>query len=128
MAVRYELNSRDRLVRTTFSGSVTLWDHSEHQMRLRCDPAFDPTFSELVRFDEHADIRLRFMDFRSEGDPFCKISKRAIVASAKQPAVYGIARMFQLARGEDLNGQLFATIGEAKTWLEVTPEGPAREP
>jgi hypothetical protein len=122
MAVRYEVDSINRLVKTRFSGTVTRWDHGEHLMRLRSDPTFDPTFSELICFDERADIRLGFMDFRSEGDPFRRTSRRAIVASAKKPAVYGIARMFQLSKGEDHHVRLFATINEATTWLEGTPE------
>ncbi len=70
MAVGYEVDAINRLVRTGFSGILAQWDHSEHLMRLRCDPAFDPTFSELGCFDKRADIRLCFMDFRSEGDRF----------------------------------------------------------
>lgn len=117
MAVQFEVDYANRLVRTTFSQVVTHWDHSEHTVRLRLDPAFDPSFSELVRFDEQASIRLGFLDFSAGSDPFSAASKRAIVAAPTYPAVYGMARMFQLARAEAPNVKIFPTIPEAEAWL-----------
>jgi hypothetical protein len=117
MAVRFEVDFVNRLVRTTFTEVVTHWDHSEHTLRLGLDPAFDPSFSELICFDEKASIRLGFLDFRAESDPFSKDSKRAIVAARTYPAVYGIARMFQLVRREGANVKIFQTIPEAEAWL-----------
>ncbi len=115
MAVQYETDPNHHLVRTTFTGVVTRWDQADYQASLRCNRIFDPAFSELIHFEMGAEIQLSFMDFRLEDDPFSRASKRAIVAS--QPEVYRIARLFQLARRDDPNVQIFATTGEAELWL-----------
>ena len=114
MGVQYEIDPIEHLVRTKFTGVVTHLDHSEYMAHLRSEPTFNPDFSELIHF-EASEIRLTFIDLRIEADPFDGTSKRAIVAS--QPAVYGVARMFQLARRDDPNVQIFATTGEAERWL-----------
>jgi hypothetical protein len=121
MAVKYEIEPANRLVRTTFTRIVTSWEHSLHLTNLRMDPKFDPNFSELLYFDDKVNMRLGFMDFRSEIDPFSRTSRRAIVASKSQPAVYGTARMFETGRG-DPNIRVFPTIAEAESWLGVEPE------
>lgn len=120
MAVQYEVDPATRLIRTTFTGVVTHKDPTDNAIRMRCDPAFDPSFSELIQFEEGSEINLSFWDFRSEIDPFSKVSKRALVAST-QRAVYGIARMFQIARNEDANVRIFATKDEAEAWLVTKP-------
>lgn len=120
MAVQYRVDPAARLVRTTFTGVVTHRDPTDNAIRLRCDPAFDPGFSELIQFEEGSEINLNFWDFRSDLDPFSKTSKRALVAG-KQRAVYGIARMFQIARNDDANVRIFATTDEAEAWLVTEP-------
>lgn len=117
MAVYYEIDSDNELVRTKFTGLITPWDHTQHTLKLRGDPAFHPSFSELIVFDEQVQIRLSFLDFRLEGDPFSPSSKRALVASPGRQLICGIARMFQLAKGEEPNVRIFPTETAAEGWL-----------
>jgi hypothetical protein len=119
MAVQYEIDSANRVVRTTFTGIVEHQDPAAYALRLRDDPAFDPGLSELISFEAWSEIRLSFWDFRGDLDPFSKASKCAIVAGTDQ-TIYGIARMFQTVR-DDRRVKIFPTQDEAEAWLEKKP-------
>jgi hypothetical protein len=119
MAVQYEVDPINRVVRTIFSGIVEHQDPSAYALRLRNDPAFDSGFSELISFEAWSEIRLSFWDFRDDLDPFSRASKCAIVAGADQ-TIYGIARMCQTVR-DDRNVRIFTTREEAEAWLGKKP-------
>jgi hypothetical protein len=120
MATQYGIDFVNRIIRTRLTGVITHADYAGHLRKLATDPAFDPTFSELVQFGEPPlEIHLSFMAFSSGRDPFSTTSNRAIVAPPEQEAVYGIARMFQLAKDERPNIRIFPTTADAEEWLGV---------
>jgi hypothetical protein len=104
MAVQYEVDSANRIVKTTFTGIVEHQDPTAYAIRLRTDPAFDPGFSEVISFESWSELRLS-RDFRNDLDPFSKVSKCAIVVGENR-TLYGIARMWQTAR-DDRNVSIF---------------------
>lgn len=122
MSVQYDLDSRRRIVRTTFRGAIGHLDPSRYLVRLRSDPAFDPHFSELVNLSACSEIHLSFTDFLmlADIDPFSKQSKRAIVVG-NRPEVYGIARMYQQARPDNRRIAIFTTPNEAEAWIKTPP-------
>lgn len=95
MPARYVIDEVNRLVQTTFSGTITYLDSSENLRKLRSNRSFDPKFSELTEFEEDAVVRWNCLDILSllESDTFSKTSKRATVTGSR-PSIYGTARMF----------------------------------
>lgn len=111
----------NRIVRTIFSGTVTHSDPGENNRKLRCDPAFDPTFSEIIEFEANAVVRFGSTDimFLLKSNLFAKTSRRAIVVGSR-PSIYGTARIFQLVADDHCCIRVFRTLDEAMSWL-VTP-------
>jgi len=122
VTAEYQVDASNRLVHTTFSGVVEHRDPIENMLKLRVDPDFDPSFSELVEFTEDCQIRLNATHFRylSQLDPFFSSSKRALVVGSRQ-SVYGSARMFQLLSHEHRRVKIFASMDEARLWLNALP-------
>jgi hypothetical protein len=120
MPVQYVIHIHDHIVRTTFRGTVTCREVAEHDSRLRSDPAFDPDFSELVTFRDDPDIQLTYLEWRSlsDVDPFSRSSRRAFVVQSHS-AVYGVVRMYQIAKSDAPNIKIFETGDEALSWLSA---------
>lgn len=120
MPTQYIVDIGNRIVRTTFSGVIKPRDPIENVLRLRADPAFRPSFSELIEFDENSDVQLSATDFAMlvEIDPFLQTSKRAIVVGTRQ-SVYGTARMFQILMHHDRSVRIFVSEREAESWLQA---------
>jgi hypothetical protein len=100
-----------------YGGRLTVADAERYATDLRNNPAFDPTFSELADLSEVDDPQIEYSSaarFARYTDPFSHESKRAVVAT--KPAVYEIARRYQLIRNDE-NIVLFKTIEDAKSWL-----------
>ena len=94
MSAKYLVDTKKRIVHTTFSGVITHRDPIENALKLRVDPNFNPRFSELIEFTEDSEVQLNSNDFSLllELDPFFRTSERTLVIGSR-PSVYGTARI-----------------------------------
>ena len=119
MPATYEIDKQRRLVITTGLGRITLANALEHQEKLRKDPDFDPSFSQIMDLTRITEFALEANDIRrlAQGTIFSRESRRAIIASSD--LVYGFGRMFEILReiaGE--NGiRVFRDLDEALDWI-----------
>ncbi len=119
MPATYEIDKQRRLVITTGLGRITLANALEHQEKLRKDPDFDPSFSQIMDLTRITEFALEANDIRrlAQGTVFSRESRRAIIASSD--LVYGFGRMFEILReiaGE--NGiRVFRDLDEALDWI-----------
>ena len=126
MPIRYEIDKQNRIVQTTFSGSVTYRIVADHALRLGEDHAFDPAFSEIIIFEDVSQIRLNYEDFEAllKVDPFSRSSRRAFVIP-ERGAVYGVTRIYQAARRDSPSVRIFETLAQALLWLTSEVSRPA---
>lgn len=121
MSARYRIDVEQQLVITEVWDDCSDADIQNTYRALRADPAFVPTFDQIL------DLR-RVRRFVAAGWSVChagagvyaKGVRRAVVT--KPGYLYGMARMF--ASGADLQGHvadIFATPHEAETWLGRPP-------
>ena len=85
---------------------------------LRSDPLFRSTLNELVDLGRLTSSESTYDDFAmrgAEGDPFCRDSRRAIVAPTEFS--YGMARMYAASRDEDGVFGVFRSVQTACEWL-----------
>jgi hypothetical protein len=119
MSAHFYLDAEKHLVKVRFDSEVTVQDVLQYLESLKSNPLFDPNFDELV---DLTDVTSSEVDFQSamrlahSADPFSWKARRAFVAA--RPAIFGIVRMYELARGEDGSIAAFHTIGEAIHWLD----------
>ncbi len=119
MPATYEIDKQRRLVITTGLGRITLANALEHQEKLRKDPDFDPSFSQIMDLTQVTEFALEAYDIRriAQTTIFSRESRRAIIASSD--LVYGFGRMFEILReiaGE--NGiRVFRNLDEAIDWI-----------
>jgi hypothetical protein len=119
MPATYEIDKERRLVITTALDRLTLADALAHQENLLKDPAFDPSFSQIIDLTRITEFALEASDIRTaaERNVFSRESRRAIVVSTN--LVYGFGRMFEILReiaGE--NGiRVFRDLDEAVDWI-----------
>jgi hypothetical protein len=114
------VDSKNRIVIAKFGGRLTIADAERFAADLRNNPAFEPSFSELSDLTEVDDPQIDYASavrFARYTDPFSHASKRAVVAP--KPAMYNIARMYQLIRNDE-NIVLFKTVDLAKGWLGLS--------
>ena len=118
MPARYSIDSSQHVVFTTLSEVVTLDDVVALIARLRDDPQFDSSYSELVDLSGTDEVRLGFTDFHHLAtiDPFTKKAKRAFVVP-QHGAVFGVTRMFQQIRRENPDIRIFSSREEALEWV-----------
>jgi len=119
MPAHYKIDKERRLVMTTVFGVVTLADGLAHQEKLRKDPDFDPSFSQLMDFSHAAKIELTAEDVRTlaQQSIFSPDSRRAILVSGD--LAFGLARMFEALR-ESFGEQgirVFRNLDEALDWV-----------
>ena len=119
MPTTYVIDKQRRLVITTGLGRITLANALEHQEKLRKDPDFDPSFSQIMDLTQVTEFALEANDIRriAQTTIFSRESRRAIIASSD--LVYGFGRMFEILReiaGE--NGiRVFRDLDEALDWI-----------
>ena len=117
MSAQYRINVEQHLVITEIWGECSDADIENTYRSLRADPAFVPTFDQIL------DLR-RVRSFVAAGWNVCHAGagvyapgvRRAVVT--KPGYLYGMARMF--ASGAESQGhvvEIFATPHEAETWL-----------
>lgn len=120
---RYEVLSEHAVVVVRLAGNVTPDQIQQGRAALQRDPAFRPTFRQLVDAREVETTRLdtETVQKLSQGSAFKAGSLRAIVAP--RDAVYGMARMFEAyAESCQQRVQVFRDLAEACAWLEVPLE------
>lgn len=114
-----------RLVSCRAYGVFSERDVFESQPRVRADPAFDPSFNQLVDLTDatELDFNYRTMSAVATTSIFSRGVRRAIVA--RTPVQYGVARMFQAL--SESSGQIVALFddrGAAEAWLEGDAPSP----
>lgn len=119
MSADFNVDSEKRLVTVRFGSEVTVQEVVAYLERLKADPAFESTFSELVDLTQvmssEVDFRAAMM-LAEDKDPFSHEARRAFVAP--RAATIGTVRMYQMARGDD-SIAIFRTMDEAKLWLGI---------
>ena len=122
MPFSMEIDRVARLVSVSLSGTITDTDVMAADDELRALD-FDPDFDELIDISEAQDAGLTSQSIRElAGRPpvFGPGSRRAIVV--RSDLGYGLARMFQVRRGEDAGEiQIFRSRPHAQHWLANPP-------
>ena len=114
----YLIDVERKLVISRAWGAITDYDVSEHHRSLRTDPAFDPTYRQLIDMNGITEDLVGIETKREiSGDPiFAPGVRRAWVASPDYS--FGMARMYAIAaerQGQTIG--VFRTISEAEQWL-----------
>lgn len=115
--VEFSIDGRKRLVYAKFGKRVTASDIEQYARHLRMDPAFEPTFSEIVDLRAAEDLDLGADDFfrlADEIDPFSMNAKRAFIVCT--PAQSHAARMHKILRAQR-NIEMFGSREEAEHWV-----------
>jgi hypothetical protein len=118
LPVTYILDPERRLVLSEATGVVTAEAFLEHGKRLAEDPAFDPSFDQLL--DLRAAVQVEIPTPALKGMAGLRLfgpgSRRALVAS--RDLAFGLARMYESLRAEAPESiKTFRTIEEARAWL-----------
>jgi hypothetical protein len=96
---------------------VTAEEIGEYVQKLRTDPSFQPSFSEITDLREAVHIDLQadeFLELADEVDPFWQEAKRAFVA--KTSVQNHAARMHKILRSQrDI--EIFRTLKDAERWI-----------
>lgn len=107
-----------RLVIVKFGKRLTIRDVEQYAARLRANPAFSPSFSEIVDLTEIEELDLQANDFlrlADEIDLFTVDARRAFVA---QDAQDHAARMHKILRTQK-NIEIFKTVKDAERWIRT---------
>lgn len=119
MAISYEIDKERRIVLCTASDVCTAQDALSLHEQIQSDPAFDPSFSQLMDFTPavQGDIAANEVRTLAGSGPFSLASRRAFVTNSLLG--FGFSRMFQLVSGS--RGQrvrVFRDRDEALAWLQ----------
>ena len=117
MPIRYEIDTSRRLIVSTGEGCVTFPEMKDHQERLLADPAFDPSFHQLIDVTRVTKLdvtveQARVMVGRRVA------ARRAFVAS--EPYIFGMGRMMEAyhqSQFPDVDTGVFYDIESAIAWL-----------
>lgn len=121
MSAGYSIETALRLVLTRAWGTLTAADFLGHAQSLGLDPAFDPTYHQLLDLRDVTALdfptsTIREMAYQS---PFRSGARRAIVVNSD--AMYGLARMFQTLREPVADHiAVFRDLPSALDWLGLT--------
>jgi len=120
MPAEYKINKFSGVVFSSAHGTLIENEAYSHQDKLRNDPAFDPTFSQLADFTKvtQVDLSTNAIHHLAERNPFGLGSKRAFVAP--MDLLYGLARMFQILTDDHPDElTVFRDIQEARKYLSL---------
>ena len=122
MPVDYVIDPVRRLVITTCEGRVTFAEAKDHQNRMLGDPAFDPTFDQLIDATAATELVLSEAEAIAIADRsvFSPLSRRAFVAT--QPEIFSMGRMLQVYAAKHDTGQVFSDLDSALKWLGLAGE------
>jgi len=121
MAASYHIEKELGVVFTSGSGTFGFADAVDHMNRLKKDPDFNPSFSQLLDYREVTEISLthdQIVELASV-QIFSAEAKRAFLVAT--PEHYGLARVFQNYRAVtgDKSIRVFMDAGEAFAWLGI---------
>jgi hypothetical protein len=116
-STQYFIDRIQHLVLVRFGTKVTVDDIARYSTRLRSDPSFEPTMSEIVDLRDAEELDLQADDFfrlADQIDPFSSQAKRAFVVrtSVQKHA----ARMHKVLRTQR-NIDIFPSVEEAEHWI-----------
>jgi len=119
MPAHYKIDKERRLVMTTVFGVATMADGLTHQEKLRKDPDFDPSFSQLMDYTHVVRFEITAEDVRTLAQQpiFSPHSRRAMLVSGD--LAFGLARMFEALR-ESFGEQgirVFRNLDDALDWV-----------
>lgn len=117
---KYEIDPQRRLVISRLWGAVTDDEVYEHNQKLRTDPRFDPTFSQLTDLTGVTEITVStsMINETSLDQFFEPGTRRAMVAA--DDGVFGMARMYALrAEGLGQTIEVFREEQPAREWLGI---------
>jgi hypothetical protein len=122
MPVTYTVDPVLRIVRTRAEGVLTEPETTDLYRRIREDPAFHPTFSQLCDLTVVDEIQTSapFLRELARQSIFAPGARRAFVTS--QLFHYGLARMLQSfceLEGSEIG--VFKSLAEAEQWLGLAP-------
>jgi hypothetical protein len=119
--LEYEVIPGKRLVFVKFGKRVTQKGIARYAAALRNDPAFDPSFSEIVDVRQMEEMDMsggEKMEVADKIDPFSLDAKRAFVVRGSGQARE--ARMYGILRLSKENFSIFQSIEEAELWIGKT--------
>jgi hypothetical protein len=116
------INVSRHLVMTTATGEVTGDEGLACCLELKARTDFDPAFNQLLDFTQATRFDATTGQIRQiAAQPlFSSASRRAIVAT--DPAIFGVARMFEAYRSISNVGErimVFSDMREALVWLDA---------
>ena len=117
----YRIDCEKRLVAVSFGQKLIVQEIEAYAAALIADPAFDPSFSELVdltRVEEVALGAAQAMELADRIDPFSPESKRAFVS--QRPELFHAVRMHQILRSPAENIAIFTSMEAAERWLGIS--------
>lgn len=118
MAYSYSIDPHRRLVVSRASGVFTPDDIVAVRQLVARDPAFDPTYDQIIDLTEATDLKFDYDTMLSVAASSLSQSfvRRALVARTAEQ--YSLACIFQVANEQ--SGQridIFATFDEAADWM-----------
>jgi hypothetical protein len=126
MPVSYRIDNERRLILTSAEGCVTFAEVQTHQDQLLSDPAYDPSFDQLIDGTAATEFALSADEARqvAKRQLVSKQSRRALVAT--EAAIFGMGRL--MAAYQEIYGlsnvEVFYKLEEALEWLNIKPELP----
>ena len=120
MPEAHQIDVARRVVVSRAWGELSTADLLSHYRAVAADPAFDPTFAQLVDLREVTTFTLDTGVLRSRAahSLFQPGVRRAVVAPSD--VAYGLARMFgTYAESASQTIAVFRAIGEAEHWLGI---------
>ena len=119
MPIFYKIDKERRFVMSSVSGVMGIAEGLAHQQKIRNDPDFDPSYSQLMDFTHATRVDLTGEDVRrlAETTIFSPDSRRAILVRGY--AEYGLARMFEILRETmgERGIRVFRDLDEALEWV-----------
>jgi hypothetical protein len=119
MPLFYKIYKERRLVMSTGSGVVTFADGLAHQEKLRKDPDFAPTFSQLMDLSQVIKIEVTSAELArlARASAFAFDSRRAAVVT--NDFAFGLARMFEMHRNilGEKGIRIFRNLDAALDWV-----------
>ena len=120
MPTSYTIDPALQLVTSRLWGAVTEDEVHEHNRKLRSDPAFVPSYRQLVDLSGITEIKVgtKLINETSLDQFFAPGTRRAFVAT--EDAAFGMARMYAL-RAEGLGQviEVFRDPAKAQEWLGI---------
>jgi hypothetical protein len=117
MSFSYTIDSANRVVYTSYMGTITMEVVRRYASSLSKDPAFDPNFADVCDLSEVSLMTLDLEDFAriaAEVDPFSREAKRAFVV--RNDVAFVSSELYRALRDSEKT-QLFSSQAEARRWL-----------